>query len=316
MSWSRALVAAVLVLGLAACGPDDGGDGSGGSSDNGAAGGDSGADGGGGSGDSGGDTPGGSGSGPTAVTYQVPPESCPDDYPYGLMVRTDVEAEMEFIEKMPACTNASGSATWVNNGSDVVWEFRTAGPGAATLRRNGEESDLLESVFLEAMNPSHAILVPDASAVVDLPPERVAWEISLPYTFGWAGQDFTVERLESVAQGAAVASLRRKGSPGHAAALACAFAGYEGSQAVADNLQEADARQVMIDALGASAAGAQCRLESRRVRTVSPAGSAHLLSDDLAHLGTQAELLDTVHVRLDAAQRGSKLLTLGLKLLQ
>ncbi|SDO73386.1 hypothetical protein SAMN04489867_0444 [Pedococcus dokdonensis] len=323
----RAVVAVVLVLALGACGPDDdagsgaggAGGGAGGGGGAGSAGGAGGGGGAGGTGgdtgdDTGSDTGGGSVTNPPRATYQVPDEECPVDYPRGLLIGTEVEAEMEFIEKMPACTNESFSATWVSNGSEVVWEFRTAAPGMASRRNNGEVNDLLESAFLEGTNPSHAILVPHASAVVDLPPEQVAWEISLPYTFGWAGQDFALTRLESAAQGAAIASLKRRGSPGRAAALACGLAGYEGAQAVSDQLEDADTDQVIVDALGVGAAGAKCRLESRNVRTVSPSGAPSLLSDDLAQLGRQTEWLDQLHVRLDTAQRGSKLLTLGLRL--
>lgn len=249
-----------------------------------------------------------SGGGSSPLSYQVPNTDCPSDYPYGLLVTTDVPSEVQYLDKVPACTNADSTYTWVRNKSDAVWLINTTTPGSAQRLQDDVTTDLAEAAFMDAVRPPTAILVPGTSRLVNLPPEQVQWEVSLEYSFGWEAQDFTLSRIESAASGGAVAALRRRGSPAGAAVAACALAGYEGVRG-AKGLADADAQQVIIDVLGTSAAGLKCRTEAQDVSTVH-AGSPGVLSEELTHLGSQTELLENVHLRLDNAQRLSKAVNL------
>ena len=49
---------------------------------------------------------------PPPVTYPVPDSDCPDGWT-GLEVTTDTEAELEYLDDMPACTNAEADTTYL-----------------------------------------------------------------------------------------------------------------------------------------------------------------------------------------------------------
>lgn len=299
MKCIRPVVLVLLTMTLAACGPDTGdttaGSGGGGSSA-------------GGGGDAGGD--GGAGGSPTApVVYRVPDDECPSDYPYGLTITTDVEAEVEYLKHMPACTNGAATAMWLRNDTDAVWELQSRSGSSGQVTRLDET--LRQVSFMDAVGSSLPLLMPKGNVSVNVPPEDVNWSISLDYTLGWAAHDLAVERVASAGETAAVAALRRR-SPAGAAVAACALAGVEGAKTVS-HLEEADSREVMIEVLGSSVAGLKCRTEAQRVRTFNPDGTPAVLSDELSHLGANTELIEKVHTRMDFAQRAFKALTFGLK---
>ena len=246
---------------------------------------------------------------PPPVSYRVPDSACPPEYPYGLTVTTDVEAEVEYLDDMPACTNSAQDSIWLQNDTEAVWELKSKSGSAGVVTPLDET--LGQVSFMDAVGTNRPLLTPGAQASVNRPPEDVNWVISLRYTVGWASHDLALDRIESLGEAAAVAALKRR-SPAGAALAECALAGVEGAKTVA-NLGDADASQVMIDVLGTSAAGLGCRQAAKTVPTIDANGNAAVLSDELTHLGNQTELLEKVHVRVDYAQRASKILTLGLK---
>jgi hypothetical protein len=129
------------------------------------------------------DGAGGAGSAePTPYTYLVPDSACPVGWT-GLEVTTDTEAELEYLDDIPACTNdeadtvleADANSTYLENNSDAVWLLRSTGkPGVAT----SVETTLVEQSFAAAVGERYAgehIFVPGAKRIVHLAPE------------GWSG---------------------------------------------------------------------------------------------------------------------------------
>ena len=244
------------------------------------------------------------------MSYRVPDSACPADYPYGLTVTTDVEAEVEYLDNMPACTNAAETAMWLENDSDAVWELRSTSGSGGTV--TPLEETLGQFSFMDAVGSTKPLLLPKAKVSIDRPPGDVNWVVALPYSFGWAAHDLVLDKIETAGEAAGVAALRRR-SPAGAAMAACTLAAVEYAKSLSD-LEDADAAEVIVDGLGTSASSLTCRNEAKSVRTFDAAGSSDALSDELTHLAGQTEVLEKVHV-MDYAQRAAKVLTLGLEFL-
>lgn len=283
MGMLRMVVCALLVVMLAGCAPDDGGDDSG----------------------SGGSTP--------PAAYQVLDEDCPAGWT-GLTVTTDSDAEVGYLDDMPACTNASGDTTYLENRSDAVWLLRSASTNSGSTAPI--DLTLGEQSFVDAVAgtyPGEAIFVPGAKLTVDLAPEEVEWVIDLPLSFGWQAHDAVLEKIEGAGEAAAIAALKRQ-SPAGGALAVCTLAATNYAKTVA-GLDEADTSEVLLDGLGVGVAGSKCRSDAAAVGAVDEAGQSLTLADDLERLHGQSEILERIHVRLGYAQRASKVLGLGLAFL-
>lgn len=251
---------------------------------------------------------------PPPPSYQVLDSACPDGWT-GLRVTTDDEAEVEYLDDIPACTNDLGDTTYLENDSDAVWILRsTSYRGGSTKSWNLtlEEQSFLQAV--QGQRAGRAIFVPGADLTVDLPPEEVEWVIDLPLSVGWEAHDLVLDKIEGAGQEAAVAALRRQSRAG-AALATCALAATTYAETVED-LEDADAVEVVLGGLGVGAASSACHTASASVSRVDDAGRNVALADDLEHLRRQTAVLQNVDTRLGYAQRASKVFQLGLKFLR
>lgn len=245
-----------------------------------------------------------------APTYQVPDSACPDGWS-GLAVTTDNEAEIEHLDDIPACVDGSGTTIYLKNESDAVWVLQptSASSGQATPF----ESSYVEQSFTEAVQPhfpGRVLLVPGGQLTVDLRSDQFEWVIDLPLSFAWQAHDVVANKIASAGEAAALAALRRQ-SPAGSALTVCTLAAMEHAKAIED-LEDADASEVLLDGLGVGVATSQCRLQSAQVAHVDDLGRATSLADDLARLQVQTELLEQLDGRLSLAQRAARVLGLGL----
>lgn len=249
-----------------------------------------------------------------APTYQVPDSDCPSGWT-GLVVTTDSDAEVEYLDDIPACTNASSDTTYLENRTDAVWTLRSTSSNRGTA--TPITPTLGEVSFAGAVmypGDGEAILVPDAEVTVDLSPDEVEWVIDLPLSVAWQGHDVVLEEIEAAGETAALAALRRQSQAG-AALAACTFALKDYAETVPD-LENANAAEVVLDGLGITAASSACRTEAAAVSTVDETGRPVFLTDELERLRSQTAVLEKMDTQLGYGQRAAKVLRLGLKFLQ
>lgn len=246
---------------------------------------------------------------PPPPQYQVLDAECPEGWK-GLLVTTDNEAEVDYLDDIPACTDDQESMTFLRNESDSVWTLGARTPYGGTTNYLGQplshESFLLAVAQLRMGRP---ILAPGASAIVDLPPDSIEWVIDLPLSVGWEAHDLVLDKLRSTGEAATVAALQRRSQAG-AALGACALAATQYAESV-DGLEDANATEVILRGLGVGSAISACRIQALAVITVDEAGRSVALADELARLRGQTALLQTVEIRLGYAQRAARVLTLG-----
>lgn len=246
-----------------------------------------------------------------APAYQVPDSACPQGWA-GLTVTTDNEAEVEFLDDLPACADASGARTYLKNQSDAVWVLQATSATAGTATPVGRS--LTQESFVAAVgasDPTRVILVPGAQLTVDLRPDQFEWLIDLPLSFAWQAHDVVAGKIAGAGQGAALAAFQRRSPAGNALAV-CTLAALEHARTI-ESLEEADSSEVLLDGLGLGAATHQCRLRAAEVTPVDVAGRPTNLADELARLQSETKILEHLDGRLSVAQRAAKVLGLGLK---
>jgi hypothetical protein len=246
-------------------------------------------------------------------TFRVPDSQCPTGWA-GLTVATDNAVEAEYLDDMPACTDATGTVTYIENRSDSVWLLRSVTGRAGTVRPT--ESTIREQSFtamVAGAYPQRVVFVPGAKVTVSLPPAEVAWDVALPLSFGWQTHEIVADKIRKAGETAAVEALQRQ-SPRRGALGACTLAVISYAETVPD-LPDAEPTQVLLDGLGLSASTSDCYTRSTAVATVDDAGRAVTVAEDLTHLPAQRLTLEAAHTRLTNAQGAAKLLTAGLKFL-
>lgn len=246
---------------------------------------------------------------PAYPTYRVPDTSCPDNYGIGLSITTDVAAEVQYLDDVVACTNATGTATYLENKSDAVWRLTSLGarPGRIT-RWNGQIATLIDgsfrSILSEVRTDSGSLMTPGGLLTVDLPPGELRWDLDLVLSTAWQGHDVGVEKIKSVSQDALIAALARK-SPARRALATCTIGLYKTARDVTD-LPDADFAQVMLTGLGAASATTTSRQAALYAPAKNEYGKVVTLSEEIGRLKVQGAVLDDVSTKLGYLARGAK----------
>jgi hypothetical protein len=235
----------------------------------------------------------------------VPNSACPLGWS-GVAVTTDTAAEITYLDDIPACRDASGSATYLKNNSDAVWTLRST-TTSGTVTPSGQ--NLVEWSFVQAVSdarPGLAIFVPGAEVTVDLPPESIVWAIDLPLSIGFQGHEVVLGKLRQGGEAAAVAALRRQ-SPAGGALAACTFSVVQAAESVSD-LEDADAVDVVLAGLGVGTASSACRTAAVAVGTLDGASQPIALADEIDRLTAQTDVLERIQTRAGNAQRVARVL--------
>jgi hypothetical protein len=248
---------------------------------------------------------------PELATYKVPDEQCPSDYGVGLTVTTDSRGELGYLDKIVACTTVWGGGTYLKNDSDAVWTLRTRGAVVGMVRQL-DRGDLEENSFLSAF-PGLAMLVPGGVITSGLSPSSLAWDISLPLSVSWEGHKLVMDEVAALGQQAVRAALTPKSRLG-AAVMKCTFTLDKYARSINTLADEGTKlSDIVLGGLGSGIATNKCREAVGAVRAAEGDSQAGKLSEGLDRLGQQTKVLERMESRLGYAQRGLRVLKLGIR---
>ncbi|QNE18927.1 hypothetical protein F1D05_14670 [Kribbella qitaiheensis] len=247
---------------------------------------------------------------PAKATYQVPRTDCPGNYGVPLVVTTDTEAEVEYIDKITACTTVSGATTYLENNSDAVWVLRNTGSVDGDVTPWGDTLTMTSyrGIFAAGRN----FLVPGGVVTVDLPPASLAWDLELPLTVGWVGHSVVAGKIASLGQQALADALKRTGrlSP---ALVQCTLAVTKYAGTV-DGLADKQLSTIVMEGLGVGIATSKCRDETLKVTVREPTTKLPIaLSDDIAKASRVTEYLEGIDKFLNYAKQGSRFSKLAIR---
>lgn len=154
--------------------------------------------------------------GPTSTVVVSPPMlPCPSQYDIGLSLGTDDADEIEFLNDIAACTDATNAVTYVRNESDVVWTLATTTgvPADVNVLEWGERAQSFAAAMAELY--PHALLLPGSSIVVHAPPSQTEWTLHPQYSIAWLVHDQFLDTVADygtaqLAEAVAGPSLRRQ----------------------------------------------------------------------------------------------------------
>jgi hypothetical protein len=116
---------------------------------------------------------------PMGTTYQVPDSKCPQNW-RGLIVTTETDAELQYLDDMPACTNSAGNLTYLENSSPAVWVLRSISRNPGSVRWVGTSArELSFRAIFKNSYTGQVIFSPGAKLVVNLSPDEVEWIVDL-----------------------------------------------------------------------------------------------------------------------------------------
>jgi hypothetical protein len=240
---------------------------------------------------------------PVRATYQVPQASCKGDYNVPLIVTTDNEAEVAYINKIDACTTRAQGSIYLRNNSDAVWVLHHTGSRSGTVAP--WQDDAAMSMFRTIVTSGPTLLVPGGAVTVNLPPSEVVWNLNLPLTVGWVGYGVVRQRISTLFQTAWTNAIKSS-HPAGAALVACTAAVTTYADSV-DRLADKRLSAIVMDVLGDTIAVNNCRKELKlvRVRYVD-SGRVVALSEDIAIIGKQTEFLEGIEGSLKFAKQANR----------
>jgi hypothetical protein len=234
---------------------------------------------------------------PQQATYQVPDEDCPVDYGIGLLVATDTAAEVDYIDKIIACTTTAGASLYLKNNSNAIWVLRNTGQVAGTVRP--WQDNRTRTSFRNVFAKGRPLLIPGGVVTANLPPSSVAWEIDLPLTIGWVAHGVVAGKIGALGQTALLDALERR-SAGGAALATCTLTTVQYAESV-QGLADKDLSDVVLAGLGAGVATNKCHQASLKVKLGQSA--SRVLADDIDQLGRQTQVLDGIEKWLAYAKK-------------
>jgi len=246
---------------------------------------------------------------PSRALHLVRNEDCPQGF-VGLLLATTVPAEVEYIDKIVACTDQRGGRTYLRNGSDAVWRLRNTGQVDGFV----QPLNLAGAPFRYTFAAQGPLFVPGQAVVVELPPQQVQWDIDLPLSVSWEGYTQVREKFVSLGEAALLQHVKQR-TPQGAAVVQCSLTVKATADAAGD-LEDADFSEVVLNGLGVGVAANKCRQAASLV-AVPEAGTSRpvALSDELQRLTRQTETLQKIESRLTTVARLERVVKFGLKLL-
>lgn len=243
--------------------------------------------------------------------YQVPDWQCPPGWT-GLRLETDNPAEVKYLDAMPACTDSSRTRSYLENKTDAVWVLSSTSV-AGTWRSDRPSLERASfSGLAQARRPGTVVLAPGEAGTVDLPADGIRWDLDLPLSFGWEAHSIVAEKIASKGEAAVIAAFERR-SPAGAAIASCTLAATEMASTY-EELDEADATEVLVTSLGSAAAGGVCARQASRVPVVEAQTRQRVaLSTALSRVSRVTEGVEAAHTRLEGAQSWAKLARSGVR---
>jgi hypothetical protein len=203
---------------------------------------------------------------PEPMDYQVPDELCPSNFTSGLTLSTAnaTPDEVQLLDEVVACTNATGTQTYLKNTGDAVWNL--VFPSGTTTDSFRWFEAAPAQRFREIFGSDWILLSPDSEITSNVPPASVAWEINVEFSVAWEGYGLLLEEVRSIGEAAFVRALSRGTREGSAVGW-CTIALLNHTQGVGD-LTNADLSEVLLDGLGTGVTDARCLQSARSVQIV------------------------------------------------
>ncbi|TDU91017.1 hypothetical protein EV138_4618 [Kribbella voronezhensis] len=240
---------------------------------------------------------------PERATYQVPDEDCPGNYGHGLDIMTETPAELEYVDKIVACVNDAGTATYLRNESDAVWVLHNNGRTTAGVTH---WSPTLDITSFRNVFTTRALLPPKDVITTSIPTADLEWTIDLPLSLSWEAHALVVAKIASLGKTALIDALKGRTRAG-AAIAQCAFTMNELAEKTSD-LADKDMSDLLLDGLGAGVAVNKCRERAAEVRVHDSSNRPIALSEDLAELKGQTKVLEAAESHLSTAKLGARVL--------
>lgn len=234
-----------------------------------------------------------------------------------LELGTTDASEAVYLSGWDACTSIDSSGasyTWLRNGTDALWimpgisweESRAywASDKAATTER---ASLFHETAASESMLGDTLYLSPGAAVRIARDPADVQWELNLPLTFAWEGQEALLDKLEEKGQQVVAQAFTRKSSVSRSIAI-CTLSVYNYASDLAEQ-EKSDAADVVLTGFTTVSAAGSCYQEARKARATLANGQVVSVYDDvLMPLPTSVTRLNQITENIKPFQGSGKVL--------
>jgi hypothetical protein len=240
--------------------------------------------------DSDGDGGGVSPPGPTVAPGPSVDQGCTESFPRRLTVTTDNQAEIPYLDQVPACTAPGQAETLLVNESDAVWLITTTTAGATY---DPVSSSLRARSFLAIANQyATAILSPESSVLVHADPASVEWTLHPGLSAMWLGHDWLADTVERVSQ-AQLTSMLSGNSTRRRALIECSLTAYQVAGETGSGLQGRDPAEQLLFGMGVLAGVTHCESLWRQAdeEATRVFGRTATWGDDVARLAEDARLL-------------------------
>ncbi len=233
------------------------------------------------------------------TTYRVPQAACPRGW-RGLSVASGPASRAP--TGVVACSDASGTTTYLENRSLATWLLDVDAAAASTIWRVDE--GLAEVSFLQVARSarSREPMVPGAKLTIDVPPDQVSWDLDLPLSFAWETHRLITGLLLSDFGPLAMSKALTRHSRAGFALARCSVA-VDDFAASVDGLDQVEPTSVVLTGLGSSSSAAsRCRTAASQAHLRDPGtGEVVTMAGRLDQLGSRTGLLTSTRTRLTRA---------------
>lgn len=196
--------------------------------------------------------------GDTGPKTPDPPQTteCPVGHPTPLALAAETQEEIQYLDKITACTNFAQTSTYLNNDADVVWTLSTTTGGEPVDQQTaGQRLASFRSVAAE-IYPG-ALLSPNSAVVVEAPPSDLHWSLHPSLSAMWLFHEQVMDTVEEYGQEqltdlVAGTSLRRR------ALVTCSFAAYSFVGEDLSGLTDEDPGVQLLAGLGVAGGTTEC----------------------------------------------------------
>ena len=241
---------------------------------------------------------------PERATYHVPDADCPENYGHGLDIMTETPAELDYVDKIVACVDDQGTATYLRNESDAVWVLHDNGTSGAKVTHWSPNLNITS--FRSVFTARRGLLPPKDVITTAIPTADLEWTIDLPLSLSWEAHELVAGKVASLGKTALIDALKGRTKAG-AAIAQCAFT----MNAIAEKtsgLADKDMSDLLLDGLGAGIATNKCRERAAEVRVFDSSRRPVALSQELTELKSETKALEFAESRLSTAKLGARVL--------
>jgi len=205
---------------------------------------------------------------PAADPPAAPVVDCPDGYTTPLEPETDVAEEQEYLDDISACTDDTGSWTWIENRSDAVWLLEA--DGSAPVDQLTETPRLLSFRATVAAVYQYAVLAPESAVQVQHSPNGLAWRLSPSWSTAWLMHEQLADKIREAGEELTADAVRQR-SARWAAVAECSLAAWDVAGDAGDGLSGDEPAETVLFGMGVVSGTSQCASAWRQADQVTTA---------------------------------------------